>query len=66
MRNETIKWDLNILSINDNIEENETKLKDYVNRMIESRPPKKIMNYLEDLDRPHRRMIIDTGKGDVT
>ena len=40
-----IRSDLTIFSINDTIIENKIKWKDYIDRMVENRPPKKTMNF---------------------
>jgi hypothetical protein len=45
IRNETSRSDLNIYTIDDEIEEYKTKWKDHVDTMVENILPKKIMNY---------------------
>ena len=45
IRNETIISDLNIFSINVKIEENKTKWRDHVDRMVGNGLLKKVMNY---------------------
>ena len=50
IRNETIRWDLNILAINDKREDNKRK---YVDRMVENRLRKNTINY-----RPSEREIL--------
>ena len=45
LRNEAIRSDVNIFSLDDKIEENKTKWRDHVDIMVENRLPEKIINY---------------------
>ena len=71
IRNDTLKSDLNVFTINHKMEENEMKLKDYVNRRVESRLLKKIMNYRPIgkicwIDVVRGNLMIETGLEDIT